>query len=54
MYIQCFGRVAPGGKVLGMEPTEEGWGSEEKFVTLKHNFDSYQSAQEWLDDESVS
>lgn len=49
VYIQCFGRVAPGSKVLSMEPTAEGFGGEEKFVTLKHNFDSYQSAQEWAD-----
>ncbi|XP_053375803.1 uncharacterized protein LOC123533294 isoform X1 [Mercenaria mercenaria] len=50
VYIQCFGRVAPGAKVLSMEQTADGFGGEEKFVTLKHNFDSYQSAQEWTDD----
>ena len=54
MYIQCFARVAPGAKVLGMEATEDGWGGEEKFVTLKHNFDSLQAAQQWEDTESVS
>jgi hypothetical protein len=53
VYIQCFGRVAPGAKVLSMDPTAEGFGGEEKFVTLKHNFDSFQSAQEWTDDPTV-
>lgn len=50
VYIQCFARVAPGAKVLGMDPTAEGYGGEEKFVTLKHKFDSYQTAQEWEDE----
>ncbi|XP_052800410.1 uncharacterized protein LOC128231514 isoform X2 [Mya arenaria] len=53
MYIQCFARVAPGQKVLSMSPTNEGWGGEEKFVTLKHKYDSYQSAPEWEDDAST-
>ena len=54
MYIQCFARVAPGGKVLGMEPTAEGYGGEEKFVSLKHEYTSYQQAQSWEDNPSVS
>ncbi|KAL4223925.1 hypothetical protein ACF0H5_017387 [Mactra antiquata] len=49
LYMQCFARIAPGDKVLSMEPTAEGYGGEEKFVTLKHNFDSYQSSQQWDD-----
>ena len=54
MYIQCFARLAPGGKVLGMEPTAEGYGGEEKFVSLKHEYNSYQQAQSWEDNPSVS
>ncbi|XP_078336716.1 uncharacterized protein LOC111135431 isoform X1 [Crassostrea virginica] len=49
-YVQCFVRVSPGEKVLTMEETPEGYGKEEKFVTLKQDFDSFQSAPKFLDD----
>ena len=53
-YIQAFARVSPGEKVQTMEPTAEGNGGEEKFVTIKHDFDSFQNAPVWLDDPKVS
>lgn len=49
IYIQAFARVSPGDKVLSIAPTADGYGKEEKFITLKHNFDSFQSCQEWTD-----
>ena len=36
-----------------MDPTAEGYGGEYKFVTLKHDYTSYQTAQVWQDDPSV-
>ena len=53
-YVQCFVRVSPGEKVLTMEETPEGYGKEEKFVTLKQDFDSFQSAPKFLDDAKVN
>lgn len=47
-------RVSPGEKVLTMEETPEGYGKEEKFVTLKQDFDSFQSAPKFLDDAKVN
>lgn len=52
-YAQCFVRVSPGEKVLTMEETPEGYGKEEKFVTLKHDYESFQSAPRFLDDPKV-
>lgn len=52
-YAQCFVRVSPGEKVLTMEETPEGYGKEEKFVTLKHDYESFQSAPKFLDDPKV-
>ncbi|XP_056008915.1 uncharacterized protein LOC125662842 isoform X2 [Ostrea edulis] len=49
-YVQCFVRVSPGEKVLTMEETPEGYGKEEKFVTLKHDYDSFQTAPKFRDD----
>ncbi|KAK6190965.1 hypothetical protein SNE40_002721 [Patella caerulea] len=46
-YVHCFARIAPGRKVLGMEPTAEGFGKEAKFITLKHDNDSYLTSPVW-------
>ncbi|KAK3587353.1 hypothetical protein CHS0354_036520, partial [Potamilus streckersoni] len=50
LYVQCFARVAPGKKVLGFEPNADGHGKEEKFITLRHDFNSYQQAPVWVDE----
>ncbi|XP_062597302.1 uncharacterized protein LOC134258744 isoform X2 [Saccostrea cucullata] len=52
-YVHCFVRVSPGEKVLDMEETPEGYGKEEKFVTLKHDYDSFQIAPKFLDDHKL-
>ena len=36
-----------------MDPTAEGYGGEYKFVTLKHDYTSNQTAQVWQDEPSV-
>ncbi|ESP04135.1 hypothetical protein LOTGIDRAFT_237550 [Lottia gigantea] len=46
-YVHCFARIAPGRKVLGMEPTTEGFGKESKFITLKHDNESYLMSPVW-------
>ncbi|XP_052270374.1 uncharacterized protein LOC127871467 isoform X3 [Dreissena polymorpha] len=53
LYIQSFARICPGQLVLGMTPTSEGVAAEEKFVTLQHNYESFQTAQEWTDEPTV-
>lgn len=50
LYVQCFARIQPGEKVVAMPPTEDGHGGEEKFITLRLDFDSYQKAPVWTDD----
>ncbi|CAC5371615.1 unnamed protein product [Mytilus coruscus] len=50
IYLQCFARVQPGEKVVSMPPTEDGHGEEEKFITLKLDFESFQKSPVWTDD----
>ena len=52
--MQCFARVLPGRDAEGLPATSEGWGADEKFITLKHDYNSLQSLPEWLDDPTVS
>lgn len=54
IYLQCFARVQPGEKVVSMPPTEDGHGEEEKFITLKLDFESFQKSPVWTDDFTVS
>ena len=37
-----------------MPPTDEGFGDEEKFITLRLDFDSYQKSPVWTDEFTVS
>ena len=37
-----------------MPPTDEGFGEEEKFITLRLDFDSYQKSPVWTDEFTVS
>lgn len=37
-----------------MPPTEDGHGEEEKFITLKLDFESFQKSPVWTDDFTVS
>ncbi|KAL5015854.1 hypothetical protein ScPMuIL_005443 [Solemya velum] len=50
LYIQCFAHISGGAKVVGMSPTEENYGGDEKFITLKQDNNSFQQAPVWLDD----
>lgn len=53
-YIQCFARVAPGKRALEMSITSEGYGRDEKTITLKHDWNSTQKAPVWVDETHVS
>lgn len=50
LYVNCFARIQPGEKVVAMPPTDEGFGDEEKFITLRLDFDSYQKSPVWTDE----
>ena len=52
-YIQCFARMSPGSQAMDMSVTSEGYGRDEKLITLKHKWDSLQKAPVWEDDFKV-
>ena len=54
LYTQCFVRVLPGRDAQELPATSEGWGVDEKLITLKHDYNSLQTRPEWLDDPTVS
>lgn len=53
VYIQCFAHISAGTKVAEMSSPEDDYGGDEKFITLKQDYSSFQQAPVWLDDAKV-
>ena len=53
LYMQCFGRVAPGHRWASAGASIQDRDSDEKFVSLKHDYNSLQKAPQWKDEPKV-
>ena len=52
--IQCFARMQPGKKATDKPTTDEGYGNEEKLITMAHDYTALQKSPKWLDDPKVN
>ena len=53
-FVNALVHVSPGHNSQGKEVTEEGYGGEEKALTRRRDFNSYQKSPKWIDPPIVS
>ncbi|XP_069040492.1 uncharacterized protein [Lepisosteus oculatus] len=53
LYVNAFARILKGAESLHLAELPQGWGGEEKFVTLRRDFTSLQRCPRWTDQSAV-